>query len=209
MTLGQKIEMHRKGLGLTQAELGEKLGVKKNAVSKWECGRVENISASKIRSMAKLFGVSFSYLIDEESNLIPADFEEMPSTSKKPRLGSISCGEPIFAEQNVEGYDEVPDYVKCDFTLVCKGDSMIGARIYDGDVVCIRRQNDVVNGQIAAVQVDGEFESKATLKRVRYIKNGIMLLPENPEYEPFVYVGEDAERVHIIGLATHFISIVK
>lgn len=66
MTMGQKIKYHRKRLGLTQTELGERLGVEKNAVSKWECGRVESISASKIRTMAQLFGVAFSYLIDDE-----------------------------------------------------------------------------------------------------------------------------------------------
>lgn len=76
MTIGQKIEMHRKQLGLTQTELGDKLGVKKNAVSKWECGRVDNISASKLRAMADLFGVPFSYLIDDD-----ADSFDTPSQS--------------------------------------------------------------------------------------------------------------------------------
>lgn len=67
MTLGQKIQIHRKEIGLTQTELGEKLGVKKNAVSKWECGRVESITASKLKTMAELFGVKVSYLIDEDT----------------------------------------------------------------------------------------------------------------------------------------------
>jgi len=69
MTLGQKIKYHRKKIGLTQTELGERLGVEKNAVSKWECGRVESISASKIRTMAHLFSVTFSYLIDDDAEL--------------------------------------------------------------------------------------------------------------------------------------------
>lgn len=66
MTIGDKIRLHRKALGLTQTELGEKLGVKTNAVSKWECGRVDDIPTSKIKAMAKLFDVQPSYLIDEK-----------------------------------------------------------------------------------------------------------------------------------------------
>lgn len=67
MTIGDKIRAHRKALNLTQTELGEKLGVKTNAVSKWECGRVEDIPRSKIKAMAELFNVPASYLIDEEA----------------------------------------------------------------------------------------------------------------------------------------------
>lgn len=133
----------------------------------------------------------------------------MPSVSLRPRLGAIACGEPILAEQNIEGYDQVPDYVKCDFTLTCKGDSMTGARIYDGDVVCIRQQPEVENGQIAAVLInDGEHEG-ATLKRVRYVSGGVMLMPENSDYEPLLFTGEDVNKVQVLGLATHFISTIK
>lgn len=67
MTVGEKIRAERKALGLTQTELGERLGVRKNAVSKWECGRVDDIPGSKIKAMAALFGVSPSYLIDDEA----------------------------------------------------------------------------------------------------------------------------------------------
>ena len=125
-----------------------------------------------------------------------------------PRLGTIACGTPILAEQNIEGYDQVPDFVKCDFTLLCKGDSMVNARIHDGDIVCIK-QGDVENGQIAAVLIDGEFDAEATLKRVRFGDGVITLWPENPSYEPLVFSGPDTARVHLIGPATHFISKVK
>ena len=79
---------------------------------------------------------------------------------------------------------------------------MINARVYDGDVVCIKQQERVENGQIAAVLVNDE----ATLKRVRYLQNGIAVWPENPEYDPLVFTGDEAEQVRILGLATHFIS---
>lgn len=135
--------------------------------------------------------------------------QPMPVTRSVPRLGTIACGEPILAEQNIEGYDEVPNYVKCDFTLTCRGDSMTGARVNNGDIVCVRQQPEVENGQIAAVLIcDGAHEG-ATLKRVRYINGGIMLMPENSNYEPLLFTGEDVNKVHILGLATHFISTMK
>lgn len=82
MTIGDKIRLHRKALGLTQTELGEKLGVKTNAVSKWECGRVDDIPTSKIKAMAKLFDVQPSYLIDEKQPA-PTDGDELSEEDKK------------------------------------------------------------------------------------------------------------------------------
>lgn len=139
---------------------------------------------------------------------LPDNVIQMPPMRRVPHVGSIACGEPILAEQNIEGYDEVPDWVKCDFTLTCKGDSMTGARIHDGDIVCIKSQPEVESGQIAAVLIDGEFESEATLKRVRYIDGGVVLMPENTAFAPMIFVGAEAERVHILGLATHLIGKV-
>ena len=208
MTVGEKIKYHRNLLNLTQEELGSRLGVKKNAVSKWECGRVYDIPASKLRQMAELFGVRTAYLIDDEETQIqiPAGTGPMPGVAARPRLGTIACGEPILAEQNIEGYDQVPDWIKCDFTLVCRGDSMIGARIHDGDVVCIRQQESVDNGQIAAVLIDGE---EATLKRFYFSDGVVTLQAENPAYPPMVHTAAGAETVRIIGLAVGFLSKVK
>lgn len=208
VTAGEKIKMHRKRMGLTQTEFGDRIGVKKNAVSKWECGRVYDIPASKIKAMAEMFGVRPSYLIDDdqEAVTIPGNVMPMPAMIARPRLGTIACGEPILAEQNIEGYDQVPDYIKCDFTLTCKGDSMIGARIHDGDIVCIKQQPEVENGQIAAVLIDGD---EATLKRF-YFENGtVTLQAENPAYAPKVFTGADVNKVRVLGLATHFISVVR
>lgn len=82
MTIGDKIRLHRKAIGLTQTELGEKLGVKTNAVSKWECGRVDDIPTSKIKAMAKLFDVQPSYLIDEKQPA-PTNEDELNAEDKK------------------------------------------------------------------------------------------------------------------------------
>ena len=120
--------------------------------------------------------------------------------------GNVTCGTPITAEENIEDYDDVPSYIKCDFTLVCRGDSMINARIFDGDIVCIKMQPVVSSGDIAAVMVG---EDEATLKRVRIFEDHVVLEPENPMYKPLTFWGEDMNRVHIIGKATHFISTVK
>ena len=108
----------------------------------------------------------------------------LPETKKRPRLGTIACGEPILAQENIEDYDDVPNDIKCDFTLLCKGDSMIDARIHDGDVVYIRQQPSVENGEIAAVLIGDE----ATLKRVFVYDDKVVLQPANPAYSPLVYV---------------------
>ena len=130
----------------------------------------------------------------------------MPKTVKKPRIGTIACGEPILAEENLEGYDDVPVNINCDFTLFCKGDSMINARINDDDIVYIRQQPTVDNGEIAACLVEGDFETEATLKRYYKYDDKIVLQAENPAYQPFVYVKEEMNKVRIIGKAVGFTS---
>lgn len=180
----------------------------KNDISQYVTGKVEP-KQDKLTVLSRALDVNEAWLmgydVPRERSIYPTNIQPMPAVQRVPRLGSIACGEPILAEQNIEGYDTVPDYVKCDFTLICKGDSMINARIYDGDIVCIKQQPRVENGQIAAVLVDDE----ATLKRVRYIDGGVALMPENNKYEPLIFTGEAVERVRIIGLATHFISTVN
>ena len=124
---------------------------------------------------------------------------------KIPLVGTIACGEPILAEENIEEYVGIPKHIKADFALICKGDSMINARIFDGDVVYIRQQDTVENGEIAAVLIDNE----ATLKRVRLFDDHISLEPENPMYKPFVYWNEEMNSVRILGKAVAFTSAVR
>ena len=133
-------------------------------------------------------------------NIIP-----LPDTKKVPLLGTIACGDPITAVENVEDYVDAPEYVQADFALTCQGDSMINARVMDGDIVYVRQQPEVENGEIAAVLIDGE----ATLKRVFYGKGTIMLQAENPTYPPMVFSGEEILDVKILGKATYFLSKVK
>ena len=196
MTVGEKIKKLRKSLGLTQTELGQRVGVQKNAVSKWECGRVEDIPTSTIKQLASLFGVPASYLIDDDSTHIPAGFSPMPETELVPRIGRIACGDPITAEENVEDQDEVLKSWHADFTLVCCGDSMV-PKIEDGDVVAIRSQPTVENGEIAAVRIGDE----ATLKRVFLHPDYIELRPLNPEYDSIIRRREEMSDIRIEGLA--------
>lgn len=207
MTIGERIRDARLAAGLTQKELAQKIGVKFSAIAKYESGRVVNLKRETIAALASVLNVRPSWLLcmDDDSDL-PANVIPMPGTHRVPRLGRIACGEPILAEQNYDGYDAVPDYVKCDFTLVCKGDSMINARIFDGDVVCISTELEVRSGDIAAVMVG---EDEATLKRVRIFQDHIVLEPENPQYKPYVFWEEEMNTVRFIGKATHFISRVR
>lgn len=122
-------------------------------------------------------------------------------------LGEIACGEPIWAEEDFETYIEASANIQADFCLTAKGDSMTGARIHDGDIVFIKEQPIVENGRIAAVIIDDE----ATLKRWYYYpeKKKLMLTPENPAYEPLVYIGEELNQVRCLGLAVSFNSKIK
>lgn len=152
-----------------------------------------------------LMGLDVPMERDEPATIVPfpSNLSPAPKFQQKPRVGRIACGLPILAEENIEDYDYVPDNIKCDFTLQCRGDSMINARIYDGDIVCIRAQEEVESGQIAAVMVG---ENEATLKRVRIYDDHIVLEAENPQYKPLVFWEEEMNDVHVIGLATHIIG---
>ena len=121
-------------------------------------------------------------------------------------LGEIACGKPIWANEERESYVQAGVNIKADFCLIARGDSMIGARIHDGDIVFCRSQNMVENGEIAAVIIGDE----ATLKRVYYYpdKQKLVLQAENPKYEPFVYVGSELDEINIIGKAIAFQSDV-
>lgn len=223
MTLGEYIKAYREEHRMSQREFARLCGFTNGYISMLEngknsqTGRPIKSSIGVYKAVASAVGLTTGDLLamldDDVSldmNRTADNVQTMPQIRTVPRLGSIACGTPILAQQNIEGYDAVPDFVNCDFTLVCKGDSMTGARIYDGDVVCIRQQETVDNGQIAAVLIDDETEcGAATLKRVRFTDGGVILWPENPNYAPMVFTGADVNRVHILGLATHFISVVR
>lgn len=145
--------------------------------------------------------------IDEASNSAPdiPNIIPLPETKKIPLLGTIACGEPILAVENIEDYITVIKSLNVDFALTCKGDSMINARIFDGDIVYIHQQDMVESGDIAAVLIDDE----ATLKRVKLYPDHIVLQPENPMYPPMAYWHEEMNNVRILGKAVAFVSAVR
>lgn len=210
-TLYDRIKSRRTELGLTVEELAHKMGYKdKSSISKIENGKAD-IPQSKIAAFADALETTPAYLMGWEEQpqpkkpTIPPGFEPMPKMKKVPLIGAIACGEPITAEQNIEKMVDVPEYIRCDFSLTCHGDSMVDAGIHDKDVVYIRIQPEVENGEIAAVRIDGE----ATLKRVYYNPGTLTLMPANPAYAPMVYTGSQLEEVHIEGKAvgwTHWVG---
>lgn len=214
--------MHLKELRLAkkvnQQTLANHLNISRSTVSMWETGSCEPDSDTLIK-IAEYFGVSVDFLLGravrEQTNDgtshddIPSNILPMPKMIKKPLLGNIACGEPILAIQNIEDYVDVPEHIRCDFVLQCKGDSMIDARIFDGDYVYIQQQEQVEDGQIAAVLIDDAGESEATLKRVYITENEIQLVPENRTHRPQTYRHEEMNQVRIIGRAVAFTSIIR
>lgn len=194
----------RKAKGLTLEELAKKLGTTRQTIHRYENGTINNIPKDKILTLADTLGTTPSELMGWESateqydNILPIRKKNLPM------LGRIACGEPIYASEEHESYCIADDGLDADFCLRASGESMTGARIYDGDVVFIRMQSSVDNGEIAAVIIGDE----ATLKRVYYYpeEEKLVLSPENPRYAPLVYVGDELASVRILGKAVAFQS---
>lgn len=203
---GYKIRDARKAAGLTQRQLADKINVSNTSICNWE----KNLSRpdpDMIQSLCWALGVQPNYFFETSQQLndrLPDNIIPLPKMRRIPIIGTIACGTPITAVENIEGEANIPDNIHADFALRCKGDSMINARIFDGDLCYIRQQPMVENGQIAAVLIDDE----ATLKRVYLYDDHIVLEPENPRYKPKAYWGEDMNCVCIIGRAVAFTSTI-
>lgn len=193
----------RKERKLTQEQIADRLGVSKSTVSMYENGgRVPPYEM--MERISRLFDVDMNRLFGQPSlGALPPNLRPV-QTRRFPLLGEIACGEPIVANAEYEVFVDASSDVKADFCLTAKGDSMIGARILDGDVVFIRAQEMVENGKIAAVIIDNE----ATLKRWYYFpeKQKLVLTPENPAYEPLVYIGDELADIKCIGQAVSVMS---
>lgn len=199
MAIGDNIKALRTQHGMTQLELGRIAGVSDKAVSSWESGlSIPRMGA--IEKMASYFHVPKSIIIDGTNSAdttIPPGFLPLPETESLPLVGRIACGTPILAEENLEGYVDVPKSARATFVLLCQGDSM-APRIQDGDFVYVRKQPTVENGELAAVRIGTE----ATLKRVYYSPDRpdqLFLQAENPAYPPMIYSGQELEDIAIEG----------
>lgn len=199
----------------------EKYNVKlnKNDLSQYINGKTEP-GQSKLSILGMTLGVNEAWLMgydvpmerknneeEQAANLLEKypNIMPIPEMRKVPLVGAVACGEPIYREE--DEWISLPTEIKADFCLRCEGDSMINAGINDGDIVFIRSCPEVENGQIAAVSIDNEV----TLKRVYYYpeKNKLILNPENPAYEPFVYVNEELNDIRILGRAVILLSEIR
>ena len=205
--MGNYLSDRRKELGLTQKEIADMVGVSEGTVSRWESGSIANMRRDRINLYAKALKVRPTFIMtgeteddmDTDEGQIPHGFSPLPETDRVPRIGRIACGTPITAEENIEDYDSIPSSWRANFTLICVGDSMLPS-VQDGDLVAIRKQPTVENGEIAAVLIDDE----ATLKRVYQYPGKLILQPEKPSFEPIVLVGDEINRASIEGKAVGF-----
>lgn len=196
-TLGDRIRILRSGRALTQQAVAEALGVSRSAVAMWEKDEREP-DLETLAQLAKLLGVPLTALVERREAPLPQNLRPVRAR-RIPLLGTIAAGEPIFAEEEHETYVDVDGSARADFALEVQGESM--EPVYkDGDVVYIRRQDDVRDGQVAAVVVD----DSATLKRVYHLPVGVQLMPLNPAFAPMLFTPENSDSVRILGLAVGY-----
>ena len=195
-----RLRLRREELGLSQEELAQRMGYRsKSSITKLEKG-INDIPQSKLEELAAALETTPAYLLGLDAPYIPPGFEPLPKMVKVPLVGSIACGTPITAEQNIERYIGVPAAWHADFALTCHGDSM-SPTICDGDIVCIRCQPEVEQGEIAAVRIGDE----ATLKHFHRQGNAVVLIADNTAVcPPMVYTGSQLEEVCIEGRAVGF-----
>lgn len=199
---GEILKKLRKEAGMSQEQLGSRIGVSKSTIGMYEQGQRMPQNDSILKEIATLFSVSIDYLLgytSNEKNASDLGIERL-SLKEFPMLGSIACGVPIDCIESNDEYKCASDDIKADFCLTARGDSMINAQIFDGDIIYVRQQSMVLNGEIAAVILNG---SEVTLKRFFYYpeKNQVILQPENPIYHPMIFSDSDLDSICIIGKA--------
>lgn len=174
--------------GIRQAELVDKTGIDKGSLSSYVNGRYMP-NADKIAKIATALGVSVNFLLGKEE--IPIAKFTLPQFHDVPVLGSVAAGTPILAQEDVIGTVMTDKDV---FALRIKGDSM-SPRIMDGDIVLVRQQDAAEDGDLVIAEIDGE----ATCKVLKRSHGSVMLVPFNAAFAPFVFSGQQAEDLRILG----------
>ena len=205
MTTGQRMKTRRKEIGLSAERVAEILGVSPATIYRYEKGDIEKVPGDLLLPIANALQTTPAYLMgwSNSNHHLPANIFPLPQMREWPVLGATACGTPLHREL----LDETvlaPIDIKADVVFRCVGDSMINARIFDGDTVFIRTQPEVENGQIAVVRVNDEY----TLKRVYYHEDYMELRPENPTHKAIILRGEQLapENFEVVGLAVAFLS---
>ena len=212
LELYRKIRELREELQMSQEELALKTGyTSRTSIAKIEAGKID-LPQSKIALFADALHTTISYLMGWENKAPADDYSKIPNVlplpkiiKKVPLYDGIACGDPRYADPQEVDMMELPDGIKADFAVRCHGDSMINAYIRDGDIVYIRQQEDVNDGEIAAVLIDDD----ATLKKVYHKPNGVVLMPANPDFDPLIYTAEDCVNIRIMGKAVACLSKVR
>lgn len=207
MTTGQRIKERRIEMGYTVDQLAEILGKNRATVYRYESGDIDDMPTKVLESVAKALRTTPARLMGwsddaDYSWLKNRDDIHSIDTASFPVIGEIACGEPIVMNEEREVYVDASARIKADAILVASGDSMIGARIYDGDIVFIKFQPEVENGEIAAVAINDE----ATLKRFYKFGDSIVLRAENPNYKDIIIDASSTDTIRLIGKAVAFQS---
>ena len=205
-----RIHERRIEKGITLAQVAEKLGVTEATAQRYECGSIKSIPYECMCAYGELFNCSPAYLMGwEESSSINADNIQPIELKHFPLLEEATHGELKYADETRESYVMAGTDIQADFCLKASGDSMINARIHDGDIVFIKKQDSVKNGEIAVVAVNNG--SMAMLKRVfHYVDKGMVILKaENPAYEDMIFTNDELLDFHILGKAVAFQSDVR
>ena len=202
---GSNLNKIRKSMGLSQEELAVKLGTSKQVISRYENGqRIPKITVA--HEFADILGCSLSDLIGQST-----ETDNLPSTIKPiseirscrvPLIGSVAAGQPILAEEDYETYVDAPS--KADYALRVEGDSMAPGFL-DGDIIYIKQQDDVNDGQIAVVLLD----DSAALKHVYHIPNGLMLTSDNPKYPPMTMTFDQYNVIRVLGIAVGYTRMFR
>lgn len=200
MTVGARIKQRRLAIGMSADELGTHIGKSRATIYRYENGDIENVPTTIINEMAKALRTTVEHLMGWDSNS-----DTLPATGTVPVMDGIAAGRPILAQENIVDYmpavvRNIDEY----FALVVHGDSMIGAGIPNGAKVLVHIQHEADNGQIVACRVNGE---EATLKRFKQKGDTIFLMPENPNFEPYIVPVSDFENgdAEILGVVKQII----
>lgn len=187
---------------MSQATFARKVGVADSVISRWRRG-ITRPTPDMLRRLAEASEGRVSYeelleaagYIERKWDIDSHYYDKRTKYLFVPLLGNIRGGEPMWMDQDLEGYLGVDASILRGegFALRVSGDSMSGDRIHDGDIVIVRRQNYIDPNDIAVISIDGE---EATLKRVRFVDGKAVLVPSNPAYEPIIV---SASRVRILG----------
>lgn len=197
--ISETIKQIRKTHYLNQTEFANRIGVTQGAVSQWENG-LTRPNLDQLRAISAAFNISVDDIVAQLNDEPRRELDAINiRRGTVPILGTIACGQRITPDTTPEGFADVPEGIHADFALRCKGDSM-EPTLMDGDLVLIRQQPEVEQGQIAAVSIEGE----TTLKHVYRQENGLMLVADNPSYSPIFAPVSAGEEIIIHGLAVGY-----